>query len=151
MYNEAKLAFLMPMDIDQFRRLTELVTSFPQAKTYDDLVDVESELSVLIFSLQGTVARLSSQYDYARRQLDGRIKVRSLEIHDEMRAEEPENKRGFKGIAEERADDEFIEERQRLSIYDGIANEYRNKLYATKEIFLAIAHRLRKLKEHTDN
>lgn len=151
LYQEAKLAFLMPADIDQFRRLNELVAAFPKAKTYEDLVDVESELSVLCFNLQQTAARLGSQYDYERRMLDSRIKVRSLEILDEMKAEEPENKRGFKGIAEDRAQDEFLQERQRLSIYESIANEYRNKLFATKDIFLSITHRLKKFERSSDN
>jgi len=152
LYQEAKLAFLLPADIEQFRRLNELVNSFPRTKTYNDLVDVESELAVLSFGLQATVARLSSQYDHARRHLDSRIKVRGLEILDEMRAEEPENKRGFKGIAEDRAGDEFLEERQRLSIYESIANEYRNKLFATKEVFMSIAHKLKQLnKDQPEN
>lgn len=145
LYNDTKLSFLMPSDIDQFKRLTELVTSFPHAKTYDDLVDVESELAVLVFNLQATVSRMGSQYEYTRRSLTNRIGVRGLEILDELRALEPENKRGFKTIADERANDEFVEERQKVSCYESIANEYRNKLFATREVFLAISHRLKKI------
>lgn len=146
MYNEVKLSFLLPVDIEQFKRLQELIVGFPQAKSHEDLVDVESEISILIFTLNQTVSRLMSQLEYGKRDIENRVSIRSLEIIDEIRSENPDSRVGVKGVAEKRAEDEFLDERQALSVQEQIVNEYRGKLFATKEVMVAISHRLHKLR-----
>lgn len=150
-YGDVKMSLLLPTDIDQFRRMAELINQFPTVNEYEELVDIESELGSLVFNLHGAVARLTSYYEHARRELDSKILARGNEIAVEMKTNNPGSKVGVKQAAADQASDEFKAERQRISIYENIANEYRNKLIVTKDVFLGITHRLKKLEREANN
>ena len=149
-YGEIKMSVMLPTDINQLRRLSELVNSFPTARDYGELVDIESELSVLVFNLQGVITRLGSQGKYTSEELDRKIFKRAREI---VAAKLEDNPRAtaVKTAADQEARGEFEDERLKLGLCEDVATEYKKKIDATKEVFLAITHRLKKLSRESDN
>jgi hypothetical protein len=137
-YDDTKLEILLPEDIDLMKAITEAVHNFPLLTDADQLIELESKLSEMSYRLAGIVGRLSGQYEMRYRNLKKKISDRTTEL---MSGKE----RGGYARAGELADAEFTEERVKIGVIEGILDEYKNKAYSLKDVFLAITHKLHKL------
>ena len=135
-YTEFKRSVLLEDDIKFLNSLTEAVNRFPKVTDKNELIQLESEIANYGFQLSGIYGRLLGQYNVEKDILEK--KKSELVSSGAVKS--------MAGAERQFAQDSYGEVKE-LSMFEGVIEEYKAKLYSLNEVHLAITHRIGKLNQ----
>ncbi len=134
-YIDFKKQVLLEDDIKILSELVREIDRFPRIIDRSELIKTESIIASLGYQIAGIFGRLVSQQNLEKDIFKKKVYERQRELLGNQ-----EEKSIV--MAEERARQEYDEDRQRILMFDGVIEEHKARMYSLREVHIAINHKL---------